>query len=175
MGADTVSEFAGARSDEPLEQRIARIEDVEAIKRLKAKYAEFCDTGYDADGMVSLFAEDGVWEGNVFGVHHGREAIRKHILSFHGQILWALHFMVCPVIDVAPDGLSATGTWYLYEPCTLAGAEPGGPPDAAIITAKYADEFVKRDGRWWFKKVGATFEQISNLDQGWVRQPFRGQ
>ena len=119
MGSETGSEFAGARDGESLERRLARIEDVEAIIRLKSRYAEYCDNGYDADGMVSLFAEDGIWEGNVFGVHHGREAIRNHILGFHGQILWALHFMVNPVIDVAPDGLSATGTWILFEPCTL--------------------------------------------------------
>lgn len=175
MGSEAVSEFAGARVGESLERRLARIEDVEAIIRLKAKYADYCDNGYDADGMASLFAEDGIWEGNAFGVHHGREAIRNHILSFHGQILWALHFMVNPVIDVAPDGLSARGTWILFEPCTLAGEGAGSPPDAAIITARYTDEFVKRDGRWWFKKVGAHFDQISNLDQGWVRQPFRGQ
>lgn len=170
-----MGEFSGARTDESVEQRLARIEDVEAIKRLKAKYAEYCDNGYDADGMAALFAEDGSWEGNVFGIHHGREAIRKHILGFHGQILWALHFMVCPVIDVAPDGKSARGQWYLFEPATFAGLDDPARGDAVIITAKYDDEFVKRDGRWWFKKVGATFEQISNLDEGWVRQPFRGQ
>lgn len=44
-----------------------------------------------------------------------------------------------------------------------------------VITARYDDEFVKRDGRRWFKKIGAHFEQISNLDKGWVAQPFRGQ
>ena len=169
-----MGEFSGARTDEPLEQRIARIEDVEAIKRLKAKYAEYCDNGYNAEGMASLFTEDGVWDGNVFGTHQGREAIRKHIESFHPVILWALHFMVCPVIDVAPDGQTARGKWYLFEPATFAGLDDPNAKDAVIITARYDDEFVKQDGRWWFKKVGAHFDQISNLDQGWVKQPFRG-
>src|SRR5688572_29953495 len=41
-------EFAGARTDEPLEKRLARIEDIEAIKKLKARYAYYCDHGYDA-------------------------------------------------------------------------------------------------------------------------------
>src|SRR5262245_46512608 len=123
MSTQTVSEFSGARTGEALEQRLARFEDVEAIHRLKAKYAEYCDNGYNADGMASLFVEDGVWEGNKFGVHHGREAIRKHIENFKPVILWALHFMICPVIDVAPDGQSARGQWYLFEPATLVGVD----------------------------------------------------
>ena len=31
-----VGDFAGARTDEPIEKRIARLEDIEAIQRLKA-------------------------------------------------------------------------------------------------------------------------------------------
>ena len=170
-----MGEFSGARTGEPFEQRIARIEDVEAIKRLKARYAEYADNGYDGEGVASLFVEDGIWEGNVFGTHHGREAIKKHINGFHGQILWALHFMICPVIDVADDGLSARGRWYLFEPATLASLDDPKGSDAVVITARYDDEFVKRDGRWWFKKIGARFEQISDLDKGWVTQPFRGE
>jgi hypothetical protein len=32
-----------------LETRIAKLEAVEEIRRLKARYADVCDTGYDPD------------------------------------------------------------------------------------------------------------------------------
>jgi hypothetical protein len=41
--------------DEPIERRLARLEDIEAIQRLKERYAYYCDNGYDADGFASLF------------------------------------------------------------------------------------------------------------------------
>jgi hypothetical protein len=38
------------------------LEDAEAIRNLKARYAGLCDNQYDADGIASLFTEDAVWE-----------------------------------------------------------------------------------------------------------------
>lgn len=166
--------FGGARVGEPLEKRLARLEDIQAIKELKHQYAVYCDEGYDADGFTSLFVEDGVWESNAFGVYSGREAIHGFIAGLQQEILWALHYMVNPIIDVSDDGLRARGRWILLEPGTMAPLEGSGERDAVLITANYEDEFVKVDGEWRFKKVKAHFHQVSNLDQGWVRQPFRG-
>jgi hypothetical protein len=42
-----------------LEQRLARMESIEEIKQLKARYAHHLDNGYDPQGIASLFAEDG--------------------------------------------------------------------------------------------------------------------
>ena len=39
---------------EELQKRITRLEDIEAIKQLKARYCEICDhDNYDADAMAS--------------------------------------------------------------------------------------------------------------------------
>jgi hypothetical protein len=167
-----MTELTGRRPTEPLEERIGRLEDIEAIKNLKHLYAHYCDKGYDADRFVTLFVEDSSWESNAFGVYHGRDEIHAFIAGIGGEILWALHYMVNPVIDVAEDGQTATGKWVLLEPATMTAAE-GEVQDAVIITATYEDEFVKVDGEWRFKRVSAHFHQVSNLDRGWVRQPFR--
>ena len=45
-----------------LEQRITRLEDLEAIKQLKARYCEICDDDHDPNRITTIFAEDGVWE-----------------------------------------------------------------------------------------------------------------
>ena len=36
--------------------------DVEAIRSLKLRYAELCDTGYDPDELTALFVDDGIFE-----------------------------------------------------------------------------------------------------------------
>jgi hypothetical protein len=155
---------------------VARLEDIEALKALKARYAYYCDHGYDADGMASLFVEDSVWTSNAFGTYHGREAIREFQANISSQILWALHFMICPVVDVSDDGQHATGSFYLIEFATMVRGKDAPEPDvrdAVVMSAVYNDTFVREGGEWKFKKVDVEFHQVSDLDKGWVLQKFR--
>ena len=52
---------------EDIERRLKVLEDVEEIKRLKARYCAYCDDSYDADAIASLFIEDAVWDGGMRG------------------------------------------------------------------------------------------------------------
>jgi hypothetical protein len=52
---------------ERIEHRLQVLEDAEAIRNLKARYAALCDNQYDADGIASLFTEDAVWESPALG------------------------------------------------------------------------------------------------------------
>jgi hypothetical protein len=42
---------------EDLERRIRVLEDIEAVKKLKARYCALCDEHFDADGLAVLFTE----------------------------------------------------------------------------------------------------------------------
>ena len=46
-----------------LEERLARVESIERIRFLKARYCDLCDDGYDADALCELFTEDAIWDG----------------------------------------------------------------------------------------------------------------
>src|SRR5262245_54135314 len=48
-----------------LEQRLTRIEDIEAIKQLKARYCAIADEDHNPDKITTLFVEDGIWEGGM--------------------------------------------------------------------------------------------------------------
>lgn len=170
-----MGEFTGRRTGAAVEDRLARLEDVEAIKALKARYAYYCDHGYDADGMASLFVEDSLWTSNAFGTYHGREAIHEFQSKISSEILWALHFMICPVVEVSDDGQTAKGSWYLIEFATMSRANGDDTKDAVVMTAVYNDTFVRENGEWRFKTVSVEFHQVSDLDKGWVLQKFRGQ
>ena len=53
-----------------LEQRIAQLEDIEAIKKLKANYCLHVDHANE-EGWVALFTEDAVWDSDKFGRFEG--------------------------------------------------------------------------------------------------------
>ena len=50
-----------------LEARIQTLEDTNAIRNLKARYAELCDDNYNPDGIAALFVEDAVWDSGPLG------------------------------------------------------------------------------------------------------------
>jgi len=158
-----------------LEHRISRLEEAEAIRQLKLTYARLCDNGYDADGIVGLFASEGdvSWEGGTFGTHRGHEEIRTFFQNVSSEIMWAVHLMLNPAVEISEDGSTAQGSWYLLELATMTAQDADAPPDAVIMTGVYDDRFVKRDGSWRFQRIKIDFHQISNLNRGWVEQRFR--
>jgi hypothetical protein len=153
-----------------VDARLARLEAIEAIRQLKARYAEVCDTGYDPVGMRPFFTEDAVWDGGSrFGRYEGVDAVCDFFAGISSTIVWALHYMVAPVIDVAEDGRTAIGSWYLLEPCTIATKDG---PRAMLITGRYADRYRLEVEGWKFSEVVLDCQTLSPLDEGWVRQPF---
>ena len=72
---------------ERMERRLQALEDAEAIRNLKARYAALCDDQYDADGIAALFTEDALWESPALGRFEGREAIRGFFLGASGDLL----------------------------------------------------------------------------------------
>jgi hypothetical protein len=153
-----------------LPARVARLEAIEDIRRLKARYAAVCDNGYLPERMVPLFTENAVWDGGErFGRHEGIDEIAAFFGGVSSQITWALHYMVAPLIDVADDALTATGSWYLWQPCTVVG-EAG--EQAVWLTGTYADRYRREPDGWRFSEVELDCQTISPFEDGWVRRPF---
>ena len=131
-----------------LEKRITRLEDIEAIKQLKAIYCHICDDTHNPDRIASIFAEGGIWEAEGFGKAEGHTAIRELFSGFREQFSFSQHNIMNPVINV--DGERATGIWYLV-----------GPWDATEnnrkiwMTARYDDDYIKVDGEWKYQHLRA--------------------
>lgn len=154
-----------------LARRVAQLEAAEEIRRLKAVYAEVCDDRYDPERMVPLFERDAVWESDRFGTHRGIDEIYAFFAGVSADIVWALHYMVAPIVEVGGDLETATGRWYLMMPCTMRAGEG---TEAAWLTGTYADRYRRgADGRWRFAHVKLTTECIAPYDAGWARVPFR--
>ncbi|WP_439684447.1 SnoaL-like domain-containing protein [Cupriavidus oxalaticus] len=155
-----------------VEQRVTRLEDIEAIKFLKAKYAEHLDNGYDPDGVASLFMEDGLWEiKGVGGKAKGHAEIKQHCRNLSSGVTWALHNIVSPAIEVDAEGQRATATFYLV--CFVSMTSEQSPQgEAMFIAGKYTDKLVKVRGKWLFEEITGIVQQASPWTEGWVRSPF---
>jgi len=148
-----------------LERRISALEDIEAIKQLKYRYADACDRGYDADTLADLFTEDAIWDGGVFGRYDGQEAIRQYFQDISSDIVFAMHYMMNPIIEV--DGDEARGAWYLFQTCTFA---EGNTP--ILGAAKYAERYQRVHGTWKFRHLRLISIFWTPYEEGWVKRPF---
>ena len=163
MAADQTTEVKARL--EALERRVLALEDVEAIRNLKAEYAAYCDDGYHPDKIADLFVEDAFWESEGLGRFEGREAIREFFRGASEIFTFAIHYSLNPQIDVSGD--TARGKWYLFMPCTV------GDGNIAIWRAGIDhEEYVRVDGAWKFKSKISTKVFSSPFDEGWARARF---
>ena len=144
-----------------LEKRLTRIEDLEAIKQLKARYCDICDDDHNPDKITTIFAEDGIWEGAGFGKAQGHEAIRALFQSFQQLISFSQHMVVNPIIEI--DGNSAKGTWYFLGPFTFRKNN-----EAKWVAVRYVDDYVKVNGEWKYKHLRANIRMSAAPDTSWA-------
>lgn len=151
-----------ARAFKELEKRISRIEDREAIKNLKARYAAVCDDRYNPKEAVKLFTDDAVWDGGKdFGVHKGKSSIKAFFESVSKNVVFAVHYFVQPVITMSKKGDTATGKWYLWQACTLKGGI------AVWISGLEYDKYRKVNGEWLMSEMKLKLFFMTPYEQGW--------
>jgi uncharacterized protein (TIGR02246 family) len=156
-----------------LEERVKRIEDIEAIKQLKATYARHLDDGYNPEGIASLFVEDGLWViKGVGGEAKGRNGIKQHCRNLKEGIVWGQHNISSPVVTLSADGKRAEATFYLVCLLTMAASPTKAEQEAFVLAGKYSDKLVKVGDQWLFEEITGTIDQSSPWTEGWVKSPF---
>ena len=150
-----------------LEQRLIRVESIEAIRTLKARYCDLCDEGYDADALCALFAEDAVWDGGKLGCYNGIEKIHEFFVDMPNVMSFAIHNVTNSAVELSEDGQSAIARWYLIQMATQKEQNL-----AVWLTGRYVDQLVLENGIWKFKHVSLTARFYSPYDQGWAERNF---
>jgi uncharacterized protein (TIGR02246 family) len=150
---------------ERLEQRLRVLEDAEAIRNLKARYAALCDQQYDADRIAMLFTADALWDSPGLGRFEGRDAIRNFFRGASAIFSFAIHYSLNGQIEIAGD--TARARWYLFMPCTVAAG------NRAMWRASIDHETYERvDGTWMFRTKRS--EPLMNVpfETGWAQTRF---
>lgn len=150
-------------ASEDLERRITMLEDIEAIKKLKARYCSVCDDDHNPDEITKLFASDGVWEGDGIGAHQGHAAIRALFERFRDRISFSQHNVMNPNITVTGD--RAKGTWYFLGPFTFRKGNR-----QMWLAARYEEDYVKINGEWKFAHLRAIGRMSAPYETGWARK-----
>lgn len=98
-----------------VEDRLRRLEDLEEIRDITARYANATNRGYgdktiDWETLGRIYTEDAHWCSAFMGMDvTGRDAIVETLRSQEGRIDAAIHSFTNPVIDLHLD--EATGEW----------------------------------------------------------------
>lgn len=154
-----------------LEERIQRLEDIEAIKQLKAKYLHSCDTK-DIKGIRDCFsANDVVIDYGAIGTFSDRDsfidvfqamACNTHIIDMHhGQN---------PQIDwVNTEKASACWDLYFYQVNTET-------KNLTQLAGSYSDEYEKQNDQWVMVKTAFVISStvVSEVKDESVNIVFAG-
>ncbi len=144
-----------------LEKHITVLQDIEAIKKLKAEYCDICDDKHNQDRIVQIFVEDGIWEGPGIGKAQGPAELRKLFKSFEDRILFSQHNVFNPRIEV--NGNEAHASWYFLGPFTFYKDN-----QQMWIAARYEDDYIKINGQWKFKHLRAFGRMVAPYEVGWA-------
>ncbi|MEE2733273.1 MAG: nuclear transport factor 2 family protein [Pseudomonadota bacterium] len=158
-----------ARPDWP--QRIQRLEDIEAIRQLKAAYLHHCDRkNVDAIGQC-FTAQDVLIDYGALGVFTRREdflalyqqlACHDHIIDMHhgqnGQIQWH-----------SPQQASATWDLYFHQINTEANT-------LTQLAGYYQDQYIKQTDGWRIQHTvfRATSTCVVQMDDSRLQLLFAG-
>lgn len=131
-----------------LEERITRLEDIEEIRYLQAKYQRCLDTR-DFDGLGDCFSEDAVSSyGNNKMAYQGRDAIIDFLTNVMSLHMPSTHLIHGGEIDWI-DSTNAKAKWYL---------EDNLYHDKYLMeihgAAIYSVEYKKIDGKWLISSIG---------------------
>jgi hypothetical protein len=144
--------MADAQLDD-LRRRVARLEDLEAIRRLKARYLNACDS-QDPESAKSCFAEgEVVIDMGHLGVFHTREefATFYRAAGCHPHVL-DMHHGGNPEIEHVDD-THAKGLWSLaYRNINTKDKT------VSFVSLTYHDEYERIGGEWKIRTSRSEFK-----------------
>jgi ketosteroid isomerase-like protein len=144
-----------------LEERVQRLEDLEAIRQLDATYCRLLDGG-DFAGLVELFTPDGSFDG--LSLVTGQEQL---LTFFDGLVAGGLTAFWHHVsnLEIEVDGDAATATSLLWQPCVVHGVPQ-------VAAGRYTDRLLRTDVGWRYELKRVRFAYWVPLAEGWDHQRF---
>jgi hypothetical protein len=151
-----------------LEQKVQKLDDIEAIKRLQKVYGFYLERGMYQE-IVDCFSDSPDVSLNwLEGQYRGKEAVKKYFAFLckefaPPQLLHQLMQLV-GVVDVNEDGVTAQGRWYgfggLLFPELMGGYR-------MLASGIYENKYVKEDGVWKMLSFTWMMPYVLHIPEGW--------
>ena len=149
---------------------LEKLEELEAIKRLKYKYLRCIDCKLWKE-LREVFANDveAAYDKGRYSAS-GADAVIEFLPGARERSdIASMHQVHCPEIEITSP-TTAKATWYLNDFVVNPGEDNGAMPARSILQGAgfYSDEYVKLDGEWKIKHTGyeRTFEYITPYVEG---------
>jgi hypothetical protein len=133
-----------------LGQRVQRLEDIEAIKDITARYAAAVNKGWngktlDLDALPSIFATDVRVTDRDMGIAaEGLDTIVAGLPESTSMVEFSMHSFLNPVITV--DANTATGSWLMWIASII-----GNDPRAVYMSADIT--YIRTDQGWRIQSI----------------------
>ena len=148
-----------------LNHRITLLNDAQQIENLQRIYGFYIDRAL-WDQAADLFAPDATIESGQQGVYVGKRRVREFLgLAGPQGLTWGWmndHMQLQPIVDVAPDGLTAHAR---SRELDLLGHVGG---QGQWMEGVYENTFVKQHGVWMFRSLHFYPTFITAYDKGWA-------
>lgn len=154
-----------------IERRLARLEDIEELHRLRYRYHELVNSNAWEHHAAELFTEDAVMDYAHMGTPRGRKEIAAFFSAATAGVTGSespaeppfvkqfIHAHDVRLDDEDPD--RATGISYLE-------AKPVYRGESFLVSGRFDDEYHRVDGRWLFSKVKLEVWFMVPAHQGWT-------
>jgi uncharacterized protein (TIGR02246 family) len=142
-----------------LEDRLRRLEDLQAIQQLFIDYGEHLDVG-DFESYSQLFADDGEVLMGPMGRAKGPDQIRELMERQLGSKVGAtFHVISSPRVAIDGDTATSTVMW------TVVSRDANGQP---LLTGlgHHIDDLTRTANGWRFQRRRGTIDVPSHLAPG---------
>ncbi|MFJ6569321.1 nuclear transport factor 2 family protein [Streptomyces sp. NPDC091292] len=154
-----------------IERRLTRLEDIEALHKLRYRYHELVNTNTWEEHGAELFTADAVMDYGHLGVCHGHEEIAAFFNGAAAGVTGSESPTEPPFVkqfihahDVRfdeADSDRAIGISFLE-------AKPVYRGESFLVSGRFDDEYRRVDGRWLFSKVKAEYWFMVPAHEGWA-------
>ncbi|MFI7118823.1 nuclear transport factor 2 family protein [Amycolatopsis sp. NPDC049868] len=154
-----------------LAQLAKRVEDLEAVHDLTSLRAEFhrCLNNREWDALADLFTGDAHLDYGEYGQAHGTDEVRDYYSRLLEKIrvmrdataISLKNFVHGHQVRVHGDG-TASGVCFYEEQIRF-------NKDSHVFSSvgQFTDEYVRKAGRWYFRKVRLDHYWVVPENEGW--------
>lgn len=140
-----------------LEERIQKLEDIEAIKRLQSVYGDFVNAGWNNkvvnfEKLKDIFTTDAIWKCTAMNIDvKGIEQIIDMLKLATKDYDLGMHSFTNPIINI--DGLNADAEWLLWVGVRVQDTNN-------LVYQSENVEYIKIDNKWFINKIDLHFAQL---------------